>query len=158
VRQVDLLPALRDELAAHKAQAPFSAPHDLVFPTATGRPHGPSNVRRRVLGKARTRANERLAKRDLYPLPELTPHALRRTFASVLFALGRELPYVMAQLGHSDPKMTLSVYARVMMGGDEERDQLRALVGGSSNGLTAKSLRAEDGADGDRVRAADGRS
>ena len=33
------------------------------------------------------------------------------TFASILFALGRELPVAMDQIGHSDPRMTLTVYA-----------------------------------------------
>jgi integrase len=130
VRDLELLPALRDELAAHKASAAFARDEDLVFPNATGRAQGASNVRRRVLARAVERANERRADAGLAPVPEgLTPHALRRTFASVLFALGRELPYVMAQLGHSDPKMTLGVYAKVMLGGEEERGALRALVG-----------------------------
>jgi integrase len=70
--------------------------------------------------------------REAAPLPDgLTPHSLRRTFASVLFALGRELPVVMVQLGHTDPKMTLRVYARVMLGDDGEREQLRLLVNGA---------------------------
>jgi hypothetical protein len=50
-------------------------------------------------------------------LPEgLTLHSLRRTYASVLFAIGRAGPEVMEQLGHSDPRLTLRVYAR-----DEKR-------------------------------------
>ena len=43
---------------------------------------------------------------------KLTPHSLRRTFASVLVALGEDPAYVMAQLGHTDASFTLSVYAR----------------------------------------------
>ena len=35
----------------------------------------------------------------------------------------------MAQVGHADPRMTLGVYAKVMMGGEVERERLRALVG-----------------------------
>jgi len=106
--------------------------------TETGGPQGPSNVRRRILAKAVERANENRAEDEVAPLPDgLTPHSLRRTFASVLFALGRELPYVVAQLGHSDPKMTLGVYARVMTDGSEERERLRALTeGGRSPRLT----------------------
>ncbi len=40
------------------------------------------------------------------------PHSLRRTFASLLFALGESLPYVMAQMGHTTPNLTLAIYAR----------------------------------------------
>ena len=43
----------------------------------------------------------------------VTPHSLRRTFISLLAARA-DLPYVMAQAGHSDPKVTLSIYAKVI--------------------------------------------
>jgi integrase len=71
---------------------------DYVFPTRPGKAlpgQAPAqdNVRTRVLALAVEKANERLAKDDLPPLPlTLTPHALRRTFASVLFALGEPPP------------------------------------------------------------------
>ena len=78
------------------------------------------------------RANERLAGRDLPPLPEgLTTHKLRHTFASLLAACGEDPAYVMAQLGHTDPKFTLRVYTHLMRRRDGERERLRALVGGA---------------------------
>jgi integrase len=53
------------------------------------------------------------------PLPDgLTPHSLRRTFISLLLAIGEEVPYVMRQVGHADPKVTLSIYAQVMFRGE----------------------------------------
>src|SRR5204862_4313391 len=55
---------------------------------------------------------------------------LRHTFASLLIALGKDPAYVMAQLGHADPKFTLRVYTHVMRRGDDERDALRTLVEG----------------------------
>jgi integrase len=122
VRQVDLLPILRDELAAHKAAARNASPRALVFATATGRPHGASNLRRRVLARAVDEANARLDEQGQSPLPDgLTPHSLRRTCASVLFALGRAAPDVMEQLGHTDPKLTLRIYARAMRRGKERQ-------------------------------------
>jgi len=51
-RWVRLLPALRDELAALKAQRDPSA-RDYVFGTARGRKRSESNIRSRVLAKAR---------------------------------------------------------------------------------------------------------
>jgi hypothetical protein len=63
------------------------------------------------------------------PLPEgLTPHSLRRTFISLLLAIGEDVPYVMGQVGHVDPKMTLSIYAQVMFRGEGERQRLQSLV------------------------------
>jgi integrase len=60
----------------------------------------------------------------------LTPHSLRRTFASVLVALGRDPAVVMRQMGHTTPHLTLGVYAAAMEWGDGERERLRALVDG----------------------------
>ena len=47
-------------------------------------------------------------------MPDVTPHSLRRTFISLLLAAGADVPCVMAQAGHSDPKMTLGLYAQVI--------------------------------------------
>jgi integrase len=131
IRQVDLLPALREELSAHKAQTRFGAPHDFVFPTERGGPANPTNVRKRIMARTIERANEKLVAQGAAPLPDgLTPHALRRTFISLLLAIGDEVPYVMRQVGHADPKVTLSIYAQVMFRGEGERERLKALVEG----------------------------
>lgn len=130
VREVELLPALRGELAEHKAGARAPRPDGLVFATSGGTPQTATNVRRRVLAKAVEKADERLAEAESTPLPErLTPHSLRRTFASLLFALGRTAPEVMDQLGHTDPKLTLRIYARAMRRDAGESQRLRALAG-----------------------------
>lgn len=98
------------------------------------------------------RASENLIARGLNPLPEgITPHSLRRTFISLLLATGSEVPYVMRQVGHSDPKVTLSIYAQVMYRGEGERERLKAVVEGTDwaptgtgigtrNGTTAPAL------------------
>jgi integrase len=82
-------------------------------------------VRRRILNPAVQHANKQLAKEGLEPLPALTPHGLRRSYASLLFALGEPPPYVMAQLGHTDPTITLRFYAKVMLRPDGEKDRLK---------------------------------
>jgi integrase len=130
VRRIDLLPALRDELSALKAKARPGA-GDRVFPTPSGGPMSPSNVRNRILMKAVERANVRLAKAEATPLSEnLTPHKLRHTFASLLVALGVDPGAVMDQLGHTDPTFTLRVYRHGMRRGEEEKAALRELVDG----------------------------
>jgi integrase len=93
---------------------------------------GASNVRKRILGPAIENAEELLRRAGDEPLPEgITPHSLRRTFASVLVAIGRDPAYAMAQMGHTTAGFTLSVYARAMQGGEAERERLRVLVGSS---------------------------
>jgi integrase len=137
VRYVRLLPVLLDDLATHKATTWHTAPADRVFATREGRPRNKDNVRERALRPAVKRADERLAKAELAPLPDgLTPHSLRRTFASLLVAIGDDPRQVMGQLGHTDPALTLRLYAQEMDRDDGERDRLRALVQGGSHART----------------------
>jgi integrase len=132
LRQVDLLPALHDELAAFKTQAPSTAPNGFVFTTAAGSELIHGNIRRRVLDKAVAKANEKLIEAGEVPLPEgLTPHKLRHTFASILVALGVDPGSVMDQLGHTDPGFTLRVYRHGMRRDGSAKERLRALVGGA---------------------------
>ena len=114
IREVDLTPALRDLLAEHRAESSFTKPTDFVFGTREGHRDNPSNVRNRLLATAVERANERLQDEGREPIGAVTPHSLRRTFISLLLAAGADVPYVMAQAGHNDPKMTLGLYAKVI--------------------------------------------
>jgi integrase len=41
---------------------------------------------------------------------KLTPHSLRRTFATLLDALGESPPVVMAEIGHTDAALGLRVW------------------------------------------------
>ncbi len=130
VRVVNILPVLRDELGHYRARLD-PARDALIFGTATGRRQGATNVRRRMLAKAVEQANKQLAEDEAEPLPVgLTPHSLRRTFASLLFAIGEAPPYVMAQMGHTTAGLTLAIYARQMNRRDGEPERLKALVEG----------------------------
>jgi hypothetical protein len=60
----------------------------------------------------------------------LTPQSLRRTFASLLFAVGENPVYVKGQLGHTDATLTLNDYAREMDRRDGEPERLKTLVEG----------------------------
>ena len=74
----------------------------------------------------------------------MTPHGLRRTFASLLYAHRRAIALVMAELGHTDPALALSIYAHAMRRDDGENDRLRALVEGApigSNGSVSRFQR-----------------
>lgn len=133
LREIQLLPLLRDELAAHKARSAHTGPDDLVFPNSRGGIRSVANLRDRVLEPTLVRAEELLAARGQTPLPHgVTPHKLRHTFASVLVACGEDPTSVMAQLGHTDPKFTLRVYSHLMRRDPVERAQLKALVYGDT--------------------------
>jgi integrase len=128
-RRVKLRGALRDELVALRAR--IGDADGFVFPTSTGCRMSESNVRNRVLAAAVKRANKQLAKAKQPPLPErLTPHSLRRTFCSVLYALGEDPGTVMDEMGHTDPALALRVYRQAMRRDENERTQLRELVDG----------------------------
>jgi integrase len=140
MRQIDMLPVLRDELLTLKASARRGGPNDLVFATSRGQPQSPTNIRRRVLAPAVRRANEQLAKADEVPLPErLTPHKLRHTFASLLVSLGVDPGSVMDQLGHTDPAFTLRVYRHGMRRDEASKDALRRLVGAPDRAATGSN-------------------
>jgi integrase len=130
VRCVDLLPVLRDELAAYKARA-NAEPDALVFSTSTGAPLGKDNARNRVLAPAVKLAAQRIETAGTVPLPEgLTLHSLRRTYCSVLAGIGKDPAYVMKQMGHTSAALTLSVYQQPWP--EDDRPRLRALVGDES--------------------------
>jgi integrase len=132
IRDVNLLPILREELRAYKARH-ADEPGSLLFVTSTGHALDQTNVRRRILAPAINDAESKLRKKDLPPMPDgLTPHSLRRTFASLLFALGEPPPYVTSQMGHTTPSLTLSIYAKEMHRRDGEPAKLRRLVEGSA--------------------------
>jgi integrase len=131
-RTLELSAFLLGELRAHLAAVPahLHESHGTglpIFPTRTGGRLNPSNVRNRLLngtparGTSKAirgvvqRANDKRAAEGRMLLPaRVTPHTLRRTFASLCFFAGRDLRWVMGQLGHEDPRMTLAVYAQCM--------------------------------------------
>ncbi|MDQ6807511.1 MAG: tyrosine-type recombinase/integrase [Actinomycetota bacterium] len=139
-RRVKIRGALRDELVALRAGRADTDPDAFVFATSTGGKPSRENIRNRVLSPAAKRAREQLVKADRVSLPEkLTPHSLRRTFASVLYALGEDPGVVMDEMGHTDPALALRVYRQSMRRGEDEKAALRALVNGEGSFATLPS-------------------
>jgi integrase len=145
VRRVKIRGALRDELLALRGRHQDAPQAAYVFATREGGPVSPDNFRNRVLGRPATtvegtkksgtgaigRANKRLEAEGLPPLPErLTPHSLRRTFCSLLYALGETPPVVMRQMGHTDPQLAIKVYEQSMEDDESDKAALAALVEG----------------------------
>lgn len=131
MRRVKLVPVLREILAEWKAAQAAPQPEGRVFPTATGKRQNPSNVRCRVLAPAVERANVALGLAGLPALPVgLTPHSLRRTFASLLVATNEPMTYTKSAMGHTSAALTLSVYAAAMEWEDTHAPSLVALLEG----------------------------
>jgi integrase len=138
LRDIELSAYLLDELRPHLAatSAALLERHGAALPifhSRTGRELNGANVRNRLLNgtapqaasgrgapKGGTkglvqRVNEKRALEGRMLLPDrVTPHTLRRTYASLALAAGRDPRWVMAQIGHTDARLTLSVYAQVM--------------------------------------------
>jgi integrase len=85
----------------------------------------PDNVGRR-LKTAIKRANRALAEAGVAPISErVSPHSLRRTYASVRAACGDDPVYIAEQLGHEDPTFTIRVYARAAKRRERLSDEYR---------------------------------
>jgi integrase len=113
VREVDLSLDVMEELMSWRASAKPVDPDAYVFATGSGRPRDKDNVRERVLRPVVKKTNELREQTNLPPLPAVAPHALRRTYISLMIEALAPLPYVMRQVGHEDSRTTLEVYAQV---------------------------------------------
>jgi integrase len=131
IREVRMLSALRDCLLLHRDCCGRPDMRELVFTTTRGGPRTKDNVRLRILRPVLVRAEELIEARDQTSLARgITPHSLRHTFTSLLFAIGEDPVSVMRQLGHTDPAFTLRAYAHSMGRDVGERERLRALTEG----------------------------
>jgi len=114
VRSVDLTSALREELVLWRAESLFTGADDHVLTTSTGGKHSDSNLRRDVLKPAVEAANIELAKDGIAELDGITFHSFRRTYASLRGVCGDDVRYTATQIGHTDARFTLSVYAQAI--------------------------------------------
>jgi len=121
---LDTLCAQRDQVMAKAIEGGFSQVENPYFfasdPTGERsiHPDWPSHVFRRVC--------------DELSLP-FHLHELRHFSATQLIAAGVDLRTVANRLGHSDPTITMRIYAHVVEAKDREAaDKLGAIVGGAS--------------------------
>jgi integrase len=112
-RIVPMLPAVRERLLSHRLDYP-GLPTAPAFPTRTGGRQHPDNVRSRILAPIHDKANELLEAEGRLPIAHMTPHTLRRTFASILAICNVPPRRAMYLLGHTDPTLTLAVYQQVL--------------------------------------------
>ena len=117
VREVEITLYLRDELLEYvmdrRARGLPHEPSDHFFGTSTGRRRDPDRFRDRILARALERANANREQNGLPPLPQITPHSLRRTWATFAAMIGRDPKWIAAQIGHVSPAFTFTVYQQV---------------------------------------------
>jgi integrase len=126
-RTVPMVPALHEILLAARAER--RAAGGPAFPTRNRTRQNPDNVRSRLLASVLDRANELLADRDEPLIGHLTPHTLRRTFASILAEVGVPPRRAMYLLGHTDPTLTMRVYQQVLDMGGAAVETLEKVIG-----------------------------
>lgn len=129
---------IHDDLV--KTLSGFDETEGLVFRTSTGTAYSQRNVLR-ALHDALEKAG--LEKRGL--------HALRHTYASWLISLGADVTYVANQMGHSNPDITLRLYAKFFdpeRRKTEMREKMQAFVTSSvtSNGTDLSDHDKDDNA------------
>lgn len=142
IREVQMTPELAAAVNEHVARlrrmgAP-TGPKAFLVPNVRGGRNDRGRISA-VLAKAAAQASEQQLQRGLPPLPNTTPHTLRRTYISIaLLANNFDVKWVMAQVGHADSRMTMDVYAqleqRVKREHGESFDQLVRQAGENQAG------------------------
>jgi integrase len=113
-REVDLPSGLVTELWTLATTSDSTAPDDPVFVGRRGTRQTPDNVGRR-LKSAITKANVQLEAAGIATISErVSPHSLRRTYASLRYACGDDPVYVAEQGGWADPSFPIRVYAKAV--------------------------------------------
>jgi integrase len=109
-RTVSIPSELAEVLSAHTQSIGLTGADRgaLLFPNSAGEPLDYSNWRRRVWEPAVKAAG----------LQKLGFHDLRRANATAMVAEGVDVKTAQARLGHSDPRLTLAVYAQATTEGD----------------------------------------
>jgi integrase len=124
-REIDLPSGLIEALSEGRAWRPRTGPDDPVF---LSRPRNGGQARRQTVTNVDHRiktainvVNRRLTRLGIERISErVSPHSLRRTYASLRAAAGDDPVYIAQQLGHEDLSFAFRVYQRAA----KRRDKL----------------------------------
>ncbi len=110
-RQVDMSPQLEEVLRALQAERrrarPWRDPDGWVFTSRDGdQPLGET-----VFNRGWQRLRRHFVQHGIRPL---TLHSARHTWATLALRAGKSIRWIAEQLGHSDPAITLRIYAHVL--------------------------------------------
>jgi integrase len=126
-RTIPLPPGTAKMLRERRAKLYTGDDEAPVFATRTGKPLAARNMRR-VLDAAA----------DDLGLGWASFHTFRHTYASILFAEGKNAKQVQTLLGHHDPGFTLSVYVHLMDEGVGSVDFFDDVLAGGGNAVATQ--------------------
>lgn len=130
-RTVELIPSdLFKSVRKFKLASAHSTEADFIFATKSGGPVDHRNVAQRGLGSAIKRAKLNGAGK-----PNLRFHDLRHTYASANISAGVDVVYLSRQLGHTNPSVTLNVYADLFEAREKADQSRKALENSGYRGL-----------------------
>jgi integrase len=114
IREVEMTLWNRDELLRYREQRlrdgfPMG-PSEHFFGTKTGHRRDPNRFRSGILKPSAEQTNQKRAEQGLAPLPRITPHSLRRTWAMLAAQAGRDPHWISDQIGHKSAAFTIEVY------------------------------------------------
>lgn len=116
-REVDMPLGLQEELAGWRANSPKARLSDPVFVGRLRDGEAPRMTERTAHRRLRTAvkaANKKLAPLGIEQIGNVSPHSLRRSFASLRYASGDDLIYVKEQGGWRDVRFPMQAYAKAV--------------------------------------------
>lgn len=125
VRRIEAPDWLVSMFGALQEREHHTRPTDLVFCTATGRPHNHANLLTRGLYPALERGG----------LPHATFHSLRHSHASLWIKDGGDVITLSKRLGHATPQVTMTTYADEIEEANDHavrKARVNALFGGTA--------------------------
>lgn len=134
-RDVVLMPQMGKLLAEAKLVSVFSGDRDPVLATGS---------RRHVSLRNATRAFQTTCEHAGFG--DVSMHALRHTFASILISQGHDPVFVADQLGHADPAVSLRIYGHLFRAA-RQADEARAQLESQYAGLLRGAARSTGGSD-----------
>ena len=147
-RRTLFLPALVSAMIEEWRPLCPASDHDLVFPTAAGRPQALVNFRAGAwdpLMKEAGLADAVRRKGRTVHVPRYTPYALRHYFASKLIESGKDLKFIQKAMGHSKIEITFNVYGHLIRGREEQHretaEEIMATVLGPKKKASKPALR-----------------
>ena len=114
-REIDIPIGALEELIAWKARSPKTRPNDPVFLSGRLRKSYARQTTRNIEARFTEiikLANARLRGQGIAEIEHITPHGLRRTYASLRAACGDDPVFIAEQGGWADPRFVFSVYQK----------------------------------------------
>jgi integrase len=116
IREVEMTLYLRELLAEYTAaivaRGASIGANDPFLGGARGRTCSDKTIRLQLV-RSIERANANRTGAGLAELPKITPHSLRRTWATFAALVGRDQNWIADQIGHTSASFTFSVYEQV---------------------------------------------